>query len=169
LSIAARPSSAAHQRGCQTIGRGRVEWLGVDGGAQQRHRLGELALLHQQLPEIDGRADVCWIQLADPRERLHRIIDAIGGAGDQAEDVVGLRAIRQRRLRRFELLARRIGLAAVEQRDAEIQPCERECGIDLERAPEGGSGGGEVVLLEAGDADVVGAVGVFADGDAPGV
>ncbi len=41
--------------------------------------------------------------------------------------------------------------------------------IDLERTAEGGDGGGEVVLLEARDADVVGAVGVFAGGrSAPG-
>ena len=95
---------------------------------------------------------------------LDRIVRAIGGPRDQAEDVIGLRPIGQRGLRRFELLARRLGLAAVEQRDAEIQARERQRRIDLERAAEGGDGGGEVVLLEARDADVVGAVGVLAGG-----
>src|SRR5206468_10070746 len=78
------------------------------------------------------------------------------------EDVIGLRTAGQRGPRRFDLAARSVGVTAVEQRDAEIQPCDPETGIELERLPERRCGRGKVVLLEMGDADVVRTVRVFA-------
>ena len=161
--------AAANQRGGEAVGGGGVEGLGLDGRPQQLDRLVETALLHEELSQVDRGADVGRIELTHVRERARRILRAVGGPRDQAEDVIGLRPIGQRGLRRFELLARRLGLAAVEQRDAEIQPRERQRRIDLERTAEGGDGGGEVVLFEARDADVVGAVGVLAGGNPPGV
>ena len=156
--------AAAHQRGGEAVGGGGVERLGLDGRPQQLDRLVEAALLHEELSEIDRRADVGRIELAHPCERPHRIVCAIGGARDQAEHVVGLRPIGQRGLRRFELLARGLRLAAVEERNAQVEARQRQRRIDLEGAAEGRDGGGEVVLLEARNADVVGPVGVLPGG-----
>src|SRR4029453_1749163 len=105
------------------------------------------------------------VDFSDPRKRLDRTVRAIGAPGDEPEDVLHLRTVGQGAAHALELFAGALLVASVEQRNAEIQTGDGQARVNLQRAAEGCRCGREVVLLEAGDADVVGAIRAFARGD----
>ena len=158
----ARRVAGSNHRGRQTVGRRRVVRLRRHGGAKRVERLRVLPLFEIQLSQAHGGARIGRIHPLHPRERVDGIVGPVLDAGDQAEHVIGLGPIGQQRPRRFDLAASRVGITAVEERDAEIEPGDREVRVDLERLPERGGAGGKVVLFQVCDADVVGAVGVLA-------
>jgi hypothetical protein len=65
--------------------------LGGERVLEERHRLGEPALLQVDLAEMDACAGVRRIDLDDPSERLHRLVELVFGPGSQAAHEVRVR------------------------------------------------------------------------------
>ena len=107
-----------------------MTWYGsaATAGSQQRDRLVVLAPLHQQLREVDARAEIAGVDRQHLPELRHRIVDAVLGLGDEAEDVVRLRRLRVGGGRGLRLLHRRRQIRHVEERDGEVDARERELG-----------------------------------------
>src|SRR5262249_39880969 len=125
--------AAARQGGGEAVRRRRVERLRGCRRAQQLDRFRILALLQIELPEVGRGTRVRRIDRAHAPERGDRVIDAIFGSRDQTEQVVGFGTSGQRSARGLELGPRRLRVAAIEQRDAEIQACDGEIRIRLQR------------------------------------
>ena len=158
----ARGVAGSNHRGRQTVRCRGVVRLGRHRGAKRVERLGILPLFEVQLSKVHRRAGIGRIHPLHPCERLERIISTILVACDQAKQVIGLRAIGQRGPDRFDFAASRVGITAIEERDPEIEACDPEVSIDVQRLPERRRSGSKVVLLQVGDADVVGAIGILA-------
>ena len=116
------------------------------------------------LTDVDLDAGVGGVQPLRAPKRFQRVRGAAARARQEPEDVVCLWSAWQGGADALELAARFVGLAGVEEGDSEIQLGDGQRVVLGERTPERRRGGVEVVLLEVGDADVVGPVGGFARG-----
>jgi hypothetical protein len=82
----------------------------------------------------------------------------------QTENVVRLRRLRAGGGGTLQLPLGGRKIRHIEQRNAEIDARQRQCGIELQRTFEGVRGLFMLVLFEQRDADVIGAICVFARG-----
>ena len=149
------------QRHGESVGGGDVERLGADGAAKEIDRGVELAPLQVELTEIHLRAEVAGIEVEHPAERLHGVVDAVLGPGDESEHVWRLRRVGSEpgRVSRGSCGAGEVG--PVVERNREIDVRDRQRPVRGNRLPEGVHGGVVVVLLEIRDAEVVAAIGGF--------
>ena len=167
-AIAARPSSPRPpriKRVGQAIGSRCVERRCLHRAPKRVDGLRKPALLPIELAQVDGGAGVARIHALHARERLERLLGSPGATGDEADQVVRLRPIRQVGPGRFDFAPGRLWVASIEEGDAEVQAGNRQPRIDLERAAKGRRRRPKVELFEPRHADVVGAVGVFAGRD----
>ena len=149
----------------QSVRRGRVVGRDVQRTPELRDRFLMFALLAVELPQVDGRPRVGRIEALGARERGDRLLHSAGAAGDEAEHVIGLWGLGKIRPGSDDLAFGAVRIAGVEERDAEVQARDGQARIGFERAAELGRGRREIELLEARDADVVGAIGILACND----
>ena len=129
--------------------------------AKQLDGLVELALLQEHLPEIDLRRGVIRIDLEHTPKRRSGVLDTVVASGDEAEHERRLRTIGQCGHGRARFGRGLIQVAAIEQRDRQVEMREPEVGVDLQRLTERVGRGIVVELLEVRDAQIVGPVGAL--------
>ncbi len=83
----------AQQRRAEVVERGAVVRLFGERGAEGGDGLRVLALLRVELADLHVRAHVARVDLQHALERGERVVGAVLGLGEQAEDVVRLRRV----------------------------------------------------------------------------
>ena len=155
-------AAGARQRQRGAVGGGHVVRLRRQRLLEQPQRLVVAALLQVDLAEMDLRPGVGRIELQHPRERGDRLVEAVLGLRRQAEHEVRGGAS-GRRAAAARASTRGVGrVAAVEQRDRQIEPGEREIRRELQRLAERRRRAFVVELFQPRHAEVVGAPGRLA-------
>ena len=127
-------AAAEDERVREAVRGRRVVRRRVHRAAKGVDRFLELALLAVQLSEIDRGAGVSRIQALGARERVDRLLGPPGSARDETEQVVGVRPVGKVRPGGGDLAPGAVGVAAVEECDAEVH-AGRWPAADRSRAP----------------------------------
>jgi hypothetical protein len=114
------------------------------------------------LARVDEGAHVARVDLQDAAEGGERIFGAVLRAGDEAEDVLGLRGAGRERGGGLGLAPRLVRLGHVEEGDGEVDARESELRVEPERAAELLGPVRVAELFEQRDAEVVRAIRLLA-------
>ena len=150
--------AGADEGQAEVVDGGGVVRLRGQGRAQLHDGFRVVAVLEEELAEVDVGAQVRGVDGEDGAERRPRLLGRAQAARGQAQDVMRLRHAGQGRRRRAGLEARLLQLGHVEERDGEVRARQGQGRIQRERLAEGSHRVVVPELLEQRHPDVVRAV-----------